>query len=178
MTIAAYDSTDPNNPQHPVAEGAALQVGNWVHASVEDPNDLDLNNVTYTWRVDGELRPQENYKEYQITQADYGKQVTVDVSYMDNDGHQEAVHSNALMIVPNPGNHPATGDVTLSGSGTVGTVVTAVPNNIQDQDVVPQGVTYTFTWTATDKTTNAVTDSTCASCPAVRGRQGRWPQQQ
>jgi|GEM_PF-2193342 len=162
VTIAAYDSTNPGNPHHPVAEGAALQVGNWVHASVEDQNGVDLNNVTYTWRVDGELRPQENYEEYQITQADYGKQVTVDVSYMDNDGHQEAVHSNALMIVPNPGNHPATGDVTLSGSGTVGTVVTAVPNNIQDQDGVPQGVTYTFTWTATDKTTNAVTDISSA----------------
>lgn len=162
VTIAAYDSTNPDNPHHPVAEGAALQVGNWVHASVEDQNGVDLNNVIYTWRVDGELRPQENYNEYQITQADYGKQVTVDVSYMDNDGHQEAVHSNALVIVPNPGNHPATGDVTLSGSGTVGTVVMAAPSNIQDQDVVPQGVTYTFTWTATDKTTNAVTDISSA----------------
>ncbi|MRT29196.1 Ig-like domain-containing protein [Herbaspirillum sp. CAH-3] len=158
VKIFGYDPELPDNAP-PIAEGISLQVGNRVYAEVQDANGY--GEVNYTWRVDGDVRS--NSREYEIKSTDYGKQVTLDVSYQDNDGYQEAFRSsNVLTVAPKSGvNHPAAGDVTLSGNGLIGTVLTAAASNIQDADNSASfSPTYSFTWKTTDKTTNVTSDIT------------------
>lgn len=161
VKISAYDPSFPGDPHHPIADGVPLKEGNIVFAEVEDGNDYARDQIIYTWRVNGELRRQDNFQEYQIQSSDHGKQVTVDVSYKDNDGNQENLHSNPLTVGPRPGNQLATGDVTLSGDGLIGTVLTAAASNIRDADNSASfSPTYSFTWKTTDKTTNVTSDIT------------------
>jgi hypothetical protein len=163
VKISAYDPTFPGDPHHPIPDGVPLQAGNRVVAEVQDGNDYTREQITYTWRVNGEVRREGKFQEYEIQSSDHGKQVTVDVSYTDDDGYSENAHSDPLTVGPRPGNHQATGDVTLSGSGLIGTVLTAAASNIQDADNSASfSPTYSFTWKATDKTTNVTSDITSA----------------
>ena len=62
--------------------------------------------------------------EYQLTQEDVGSNISVQVSYQDDYGHDEVVSSPATDAISNTNNTP-TGAYLLSGSASVGKLLIA-----------------------------------------------------
>ena len=103
--------------------------------------DVDgMGTITYHWWRDG-VDTGTTGTNYNLTQADVGKAITVRAVYTDGQGTPEAIDSLATANVANINDTP-TGDVTVSGTPTQGQTLTA-SHTLSDADDLG---TITYHW--------------------------------
>ena len=133
---AASDVTEPvaalNKPASVVIKGT-LRVGQTLINAITDTNGVP-SNIRYQWLADGvEVGTASTYK---LTDNDKGKRISLQVTFIDNDGFEEsatATTSTPVAALNNPASVAIYGDV------RVGERLTAV---IADANGVPSDVTY------------------------------------
>ena len=133
---AASDVTEPvaalNKPASVVIKGT-LRVGQTLINAITDANGVP-SNIRYQWLADGvEVGTASTYK---LTDSDKGKRISLQVTFIDNDGFEEsatATTSTPVTALNNPASVAVYGDV------RVGERLTAV---IADANGVPSDVTY------------------------------------
>ena len=133
---AASDVTEPvaalNKPASVIIKGT-LRVGQTLINAITDANGVP-SNIRYQWLADGvEVGTASTYK---LTDNDKGKRISLQVTFIDNDGFEEsatATTSTPVAALNNPASVAVYGDV------RVGERLTAV---IADANGVPSDVTY------------------------------------
>ena len=133
---AASDVTEPvaalNKPASVIIKGT-LRVGQTLINAITDTNGVP-SNIRYQWLADGvEVGTASTYK---LTDNDKGKRISLQVTFIDNDGFEEsatATTSTPVAALNNPASVAVYGDV------RVGERLTAV---IADANGVPSDVTY------------------------------------
>ncbi len=101
-----------------------------------------LGAITYTWFADGTSTGITGAT-YTLGQADVGKVFTVQASYTDGGGTTESVTSSGTSAVANV-NDPPTGAVTITGTTTIGSTLTADISSLADADGL--GTSFTYRW--------------------------------
>ncbi|WP_244216494.1 Ig-like domain-containing protein [Herbaspirillum rubrisubalbicans] len=151
-----------DNDGKEVVPSGDLKLGDELKAVVQDENDA--GKIEYHWIVGGEDRGVGSGSHYQVGSGDYGKDIKVQAIYVDKDGGQESPTSTTSFTVgPKPGNKLPTGDVTISGDGMLGTVLTAQPDNIKDDDGLATNPAYTYKWySVVNKVTGEKTEISAA----------------
>ena len=134
--LATGAPTISRDPAMPQKLRASVDVeGNAI--ADEDGLPEDINGYTYQWQrnesPDFTDTPEditgETSASYTLTSADDGMYVRVVVSFNDGRGTEEVRPSVPILI-----NSPATGTVSISGITTVPNMLTAVTNNIVDEN--------------------------------------------
>ena len=133
---AASDVTEPvaalNKPASVIIKGT-LRVGQTLINAITDTNGVP-SNIRYQWLADGvEVGTASTYK---LTDNDKGKRISLQVTFIDNDGFEESATATTSTPVAAL-NKPASVDV--YGDVRVGERLTAV---IADANGVPSDVTY------------------------------------
>ena len=133
---AASDVTEPvaalNKPASVIIKGT-LRVGQTLINAITDTNGVP-SNIRYQWMADGvEVGTASTYK---LTDNDKGKRISLQVTFIDNDGFEEDVTATTGTPVAAL-NKPAS--VAVYGDVRVGERLTAV---IADANGVPSDVTY------------------------------------
>ena len=157
-------SLPPNHPAtgDPVISGT-VQVGEELTALTDGIMDDDvLDDVfTYQWvRVDAdgtsneEDITDETDATYTLTADDRGKQVKVEVRFVDILGGEETRTSAPTATLAGVPNIPATGAPTITGTAEVGQTLTASTTGIADADGLTSP-TYTYQWIRVDGTDEA-----------------------
>lgn len=121
--------------------------GQQLTANVDALDDLDgMENAefSYQWSRDGVAVDGATAKTYDLTQADVGSTMTVDVSFTDDRGGEEGVTSTATVPVANL-NDDATGIVLIEGTPTEGETLTADTSGIADADGMA-GAVFSYQW--------------------------------
>ena len=179
LTSAATDAVaaapKPNNPATgaPTISGTA-QVGETLTADtsgIADEDGLDDVSFTYQWTGDGEDIAGATGATYTLVEADKDKTVTVEVSFTDDAGNNEALTSAATAAVaaaPTP-NSPATGAPTISGTAQVGETLTANTSGVTDADGL-SNVQYEYQWFADNTAIQGATDATYTLAVADEGK--------
>ena len=106
-----------------------------------------------------------------MVEADKDKTVTVEVSFTDDAGNNEALTSAATAAVaaaPTP-NSPATGAPTISGTAQVGETLTANTSGGTDADGL-SNVQYEYQWFADNTAIQGATDATYTLAVADEGK--------
>ena len=158
------------------------QVGETLTAStanIDDSNGLDGVTFNYQWiRVDGGDGTEADIdgatnSTYILDPADKDEKIKVKVSFIDNDGYDESVTSEATETINTPPNSDATGQPTISGTKTVGHTLTASTAAIDDTNGL-DGVTFRYQWIRVDgddaAAISGATNSTYTLAPADRGK--------
>ena len=154
-------SLPPNHPAtgDPVISGT-VQVGAELTALTDGIMDDDvLDDVfTYQWvRVDAdgtsneEDITDETDATYTLTADERGKQVKVEVRFVDILGGEETRTSAPTATLAGVPNITATGAPTITGTAQVGQTLTAVTTGIMDADGLTSP-TYTYQWIRVDGT--------------------------
>ena len=177
-TVAAPNSDATGQPTISGTE----QVGETLTAStanIDDSNGLDGVTFNYQWiRVDGGDGTEAdidgaNSRTYILDPADKDEKIKVKVSFIDNDGYDESVASEATGTINTPPNSDATGKPQISGTKTVGHTLTASTAAIDDDNGL-DGVTFRYQWIRVDGVDAAAiagaTNSTYTLAPADRGK--------
>ena len=157
-------SLPPNHPAtgDPVISGT-VQVGEELTALTDGIMDDDvLDDVfTYQWvRVDADGTSNEEDitdatdATYTLTADDRGKQVKVEVRFVDILGGEETRTSAPTATLAGVPNTAATGAPTITGTAQVGQTLTAVTTGIMDADGLTSP-TYTYQWIRVDGTDEA-----------------------
>ena len=173
LTSAATGAVDarPNSPPTgaPTISGTA-QVGETLTADTSGITDLDgMENATFTyqWLLTGQWFADDTDiagatgSTYTLADTDEGKAITVQVSFIDDAGNDEALTSAATDVVeaaPTT-NSPATGAPTISGTAQVGKTLTANTSGIADADGL-SNVQYEYQWLADDADISGATNAT------------------
>ena len=129
-----------------------VRVGETLTADTSGISDADgLTNATfnYQWLADDADIAGAIGLTYILIEADEDKAITVQVSFTDDRGHQEALTSAATDAVATRPNNPATGTPTITGTAQVGQTLTADTKGIADADGLTN-VSYTYQWLADD----------------------------
>lgn len=119
-------------------------VGSTLTASKGTLTDsLGVNNITYIWSIDGDTaNPIGVGSTYRLTSADIGERVTVTAVYKTTLG--AAASSNDLFVL----NHTHTGGVTVKGTTSVGSTLSAV-STLKDADGI-DSANVSYQWFSTD----------------------------
>ncbi|MGY8875260.1 MAG: poly(beta-D-mannuronate) lyase, partial [Pseudoalteromonas sp.] len=115
--------------------GDAL-VGSQLTANVADDNGFDGDTVTYKWFADDVEIADEALSTLTLTDAQFGTVITVSASFEDSRGFNESVTSAGTEVVARTNSE---GEVTISGTPTVGNTLTA---EINDTDGATGDITY------------------------------------
>ena len=174
-TDAAAAAPQPNSPATgaPTISGTA-QVGETLTADtsgIADEDGLDDVSFTYQWTGDGEDIAGATGATYTLVEADKDKTVTVEVSFTDDAGNNEALTSAATAAVaaaPTP-NSPATGAPTISGTAQVGETLTANTSGVTHADGL-SNVQYEYQWFADNTAIQGATDATYTLAVADEGK--------
>ena len=134
----------------------ATNVGDTVTADVSNIADEDgLENVSYDyqWLADGVAITDATSNTYTLAADDFGKAVSVRVSFTDGADNQESLTSEGvyptMTLTERTDNTPAAGQPTISGTPRVGESLTASTDLITDEDGT-ENVAYTYQWLADD----------------------------
>lgn len=100
-------------------------------SGVQDGNGLGA--FTYTWLRNGASISNSNHTQYTLTDADVGAQISVRVTFTDQDGYAEQVTSASTAAVVNVNDLPA-GALVISGSAVKGQTLTANTSGLDDDD--------------------------------------------
>ena len=157
--------TSDNSPATglPTISGTA-QVGETLTPDTSGVADEDgLSNVQYEyqWFADDAAIAGATGSTYTLADSEEGKAITVQVSFTDDAGNNEALTSAATAAVaaaPTP-NNPATGAPTISGTAQVGETLTAYTSGVVDADGL-SNVQYDYQWLADDAEITGATGST------------------
>ena len=163
-TAAVATEPAPNSPatSTPTISGTA-QVGETLTANTSGIADADgLANATfsYQWLADDTEIADATGLTYTLVADDEGKAITVQVSFTDDAGNEEALTSTATDAVAaaSTPNTPATGAPTISGTAQVGETLTANTSGIADEDGL-SNVQYEYQWLADDSEIAGATSS-------------------
>ena len=179
LTSAATDAVEaaptPNSPATgaPTISGTA-QVGETLTANTSGIADADgLGNVQYEyqWLADDADTSGATNATYTLAAADEGKAISVQVSFTDDAGNNEALTSattDAVEAAPTP-NRPATGAPTISGTAQVGETLTANTSGIADEDGLGN-VQYEYQWLADAAEIAGATSSTYTLADTDEGK--------
>lgn len=116
-------------------QGQKLSVANTI-------KDADgLGAISYQWKADGTAINGATATSLTLTQSQVGKAISVTASYVDKQGNDEVVSSNATTSVVNLNDLP-TGSVTITGTAAQGQTLTA-SNTLADADGLGD---ITYTW--------------------------------
>jgi RTX calcium-binding nonapeptide repeat (4 copies) len=157
---ALLNSPPANNPPTGtvVISGEALETATLTAShTLEDPDGLPIDGITYHWLANGVAIPGATGSSYLLTQADVGATITVTASYIDNLGNPEAVTSEPTAAVANSNDSP-TGSVAISGAPLRGQLLSA-SHTIADVDGIPaDGIVYQ--WFSNDTAISGATGNT------------------
>ena len=155
-TAAATTVSDLPKISGAARVGAPLSVET---ADIEDPDGVDPMSATfaYRWlRIDGAAEtpiPGASSETYELSDADAGRRVRVEVGFTDDGGNPETRTSAAF---PAHGtviaNTPATGAPEISGSGRVGERLLSLRGDIADADGLDAAVITRQQWFRIDGT--------------------------
>ena len=133
-----------------------INVGDTITADVSSIADEDgLENVAYTyqWLADNVAITDATSASYTLTRDDFGKAVTVRVSFTDDAGNEEILTSGGIYpvmsLTEDATNTPATGQPSISGTPQVGETVTADTSGIADEDGL-ENAAYSHQWLGDD----------------------------
>lgn len=116
------------------------EVGQTLTASVTDGNGVDASAITYTWSADGTTISGATSSTLTLTSEHAGAQISVTVSYTDNDAFEETIVSDSTSAVL----MNVDGTVAVSGTLESGRVLTAT---VADDNGLDE-TTVTFEWLA------------------------------
>ena len=180
LTSAATDAVAAapaaNSPATgvPTISGTA-QVGETLTANtsgVADEDGLDEVSFTYEWLADDSDISGATNATYTLVDADEGKAIKVEVTFTDDAGYDESLTSEATEAVaatPTPGNTPATGAPTISGTAQVGEVLEVDTSGIADEDGLAN-VSFTYQWMADDADISGATGSIYTLADSEEGK--------
>ena len=180
VEIRAGESTPVENTPAtgaPAISGA-VQVGGTLRADTSDITDADgLSNPGYTYQwvrndANGDTGIESaTNATYVLADADLGKTIRVRVSFTDDAGNEEILHSAATAAVAAapPSNSPATGAPTISGTAQVGETLTADTTGISDADGL-YNADFDYQWLAGDTAISGAISSTYTLVAADEGR--------
>ena len=150
--------TDPTADVAAIAFPASLTitgdalVGSQLTANVADENGFDGDTVTYKWFADDVEIADEALSTLTLTDAQFGTVITVSASFEDSRGFSESVTSTGTEVVARTNSE---GEVTISGTPTVGNILTA---EVADTDGATGDITYQ--WLADAQEIDGATQST------------------
>ncbi len=134
-------------------------------SGITDADGLEEVSFSYQWKryhlqddIETEITGATGAS-YELTDDDFGHVVGVSVSFSDDAGHPEEMHSGWLAISPRL-DTPPTGDVTITGTPRVGETLTADTSAITDADGLTSAV-YEYQWLSDDDgTVTEIADAT------------------
>ena len=163
VPTSAIAAPQPNSPATglPAIAGTA-QVDETLTAGTSGISDADgLTTVSYSYRwirSDGNTDTDIEHatgSTYELSDADEGKTIKVQVSFTDDADNNETLTSAVTAAVAARPNSPATGLPTISGTAQVEETLTASTSDIADADGLST-VSYSYQWSRNDG--NADTD--------------------
>ena len=176
VEIRAGESTPVENTPAtgaPAVSGA-VQVGGTLRADTSDITDEDgLSGAVfaYQWLADDAEIPGATDSAHGVDAGQEGRTIRVRVSFTDDAGNEEILHSAATAAVAAapPSNSPATGAPTISGTAQVGETLTADTTGISDADGL-DNADFDYQWLADDTAIAGATSSTYTLVAADEGR--------
>ena len=150
----------------PVISGT-VQVGETLTADtsgVADEDGRDNAAFTYQWLAGDTEVAGATGSTYTLADADEGKAIKVQVSFIDDAGHDETLTSVAteeVAAAPQE-NNEATGAPTISGTVQVGETLTADTSGISDADGLTS-VSYSYQWIRNDGNSDSAISGATAS---------------
>ena len=136
-------------------DGQAL-LGQTLSANTSSLVDPDgLGSLSYQWSADGLNISGATGATYTLTQAEVGKRISVDVSYIDGSKTTEIVRSIATSTVESKNLGP-TGSVVITGSVRQGRSLTADTSLLQDANGLG---TLSYQWKANNENIEGATSS-------------------
>jgi hypothetical protein len=151
-------------------EGATLRA---ITGSINDPDGAPTlsnagNTLQFKWKADDSAISGAISDSYNLTQADVGKAISVEVAYTDNGGFRNTISSSPTAKIVNINDSP-TGAVTVSGSAQQGQILAADTSGLSDLDGIA-GVAFSYQWLANGSPISAATDKTFTPTQAEVGK--------
>ena len=139
----------------PTITGTA-QVGETLMANttgIADADGLSSVQYEYQWLADDSDISGATSLTYTLADTDEGKAIKVEVTFTDDEGHEETLTSTATDAVSAApaANSPATGVPTISGTAQVGETLMANTTGVADADGL-SNVQYEYQWLASRDT--------------------------
>ena len=123
-----------DDPTGSVTISGATSQGSELTAITTTLADEDgLGDLSYQWLRDGSDIDGATASTYTLTQDDVGAQISARVSYTDGGSASEVVESSPSSAVTNVNDDP-TGSVTISGTASQGSELTAITTTLADED--------------------------------------------
>ena len=123
-----------DDPTGEVTISGTASQGNDLTAVTTALADEDgLGTLSYQWLRDGEEISRATSSTYALIETDVGSTVSVLVSYTDDFGSDESIESLTTSAVTQENTNP-TGEVTISGTPSTGSRLTAVTTSLADAD--------------------------------------------
>ena len=179
LTSAATDAVTAAPQANSPATGApaitgTVQVGETLTADtsgIADEDGVDNVSFSYQWLADDEAISGAVGSTYTLVEADESTTITVQVSFIDDEGKEEESTSapTATVEAATQPNSPATGAPTISGTVQVGETLTADTSGIADADGL-ESVTFSYQWLADDAEIAGATGSTYMPVEADEGK--------
>ena len=171
----AAPEPDSNSPATgaPAITGTA-RVGETLTADtsgIADAEGLGSVQYEYQWLADDADISGATNATYTLAAADEGKAISVQVSFTDDAGNNEARTSagtDAVAAAPTPYS-PATDTPAISGTAQVGETLTANTSGIADADSLTN-VSFTYQWMADDADISGATGSTYTLADSEEGK--------
>ena len=178
IATPAAPEPPPNNPATgSLSITGTVQVGETLTVDTSGVGDEDgRENATfsYQWLADGTAISGATANAYTPVEADEGKAITVQVSFTDDAGNDEALTSEATDAVAAApatpaANNPATGAPTIRGTAQVGEMLAADTSGMSDADGL-SNVSFSYQWLADDVEIAGATGSTYTLADSDEGK--------
>ena len=180
LTSAATDAVTAAPQANSPATGApaitgTVQVGETLTSGIADEDGVDNVSFSYQWLADDEAISGAVGSTYTLVEADESTTITVQVSFIDDEGNEEESTSapTATVEAATQPNNPATGAPTISGTAQVGETLTADTSGIVDEDGLSNAA-FNYQWISNDGTSDTdITGATNATYTLVEADVGK-----
>lgn len=119
-----YELPSSGNSLGSVALSGDAIIGSTLSADITEGNGFESGNVTYTWLLDGVAISGASSSSYTVLSTDEGAKISLNVSYVDNDGYSEIATSSLTDTIEFPA-VPSEGSVEITGDAYIGFELTA-----------------------------------------------------
>ena len=154
FTITVINVND--SPSGSVTISGTAAQNETLTASNNIADEDGLGDFSYQWKRNGTDISGATSSTYTLIQDDVGNQITVTVTYTDDQGTTETLTSEPTSAVANVNDNP-TGSVTIDGVTTENTILTAVTSSIGDVDGLGD---FTYQWKRDGSDISGETSST------------------
>ena len=164
FTITVINVND--SPSGSVTISGTAAQNETLTASNNIADEDGLGDFSYQWKRNGTDISGATSSTYTLIQDDVGNQITVTVTYTDDQGTTETLTSEPTSAVANVNDNP-TGSVTIDGVTTENTILTAVTSSIGDVDGLGD---FTYQWKRDGSDISGETSSTYTLVQADVGK--------